>query len=80
MELWRPSLSVTIKDLADNDCKISTINIHPIIIFLDVYFNEDTQTMVSDLRAVYHHLKFKLYDVDGNNSIVSNTILNVVTS
>ena len=47
---------------------------------MDVYFNEDIQTMVSDLRAIYQHLKFKLYDVDGNNSIVSNTILKVVTS
>ena len=47
---------------------------------MDFYFNEDIQIMVSDLRAVYQHLKFKLYDVDGNNSIVSNTILKVVTS
>ena len=47
---------------------------------MDIYFNEDIQTIDSDLRAVYQHLKFKLYDVDGNNSIVSNTILNVVTS
>ena len=80
LELCRPSLSETVKDLADSNYKISTINIHPIFLSAGVHFNEDIQTIVSDLKAIYPHLKFKINDVVGNNSIVSNAILKVVTS
>ena len=79
LELCRPSLSETIKDLADSNYKISTINIYPIFLSAGVHFNEDIQTIVSDLKAIYPHLKFKINDVVGNNSIVSNAILKVVT-
>ena len=80
LELCRPSLSETIKDLADSNYKISTIDIHPIFLSAGVHFNEDIQTIVSDLKAIYPHLKFKINGVLGNNSIVSNVILKVVTS
>ena len=80
LELYRPSLIETVKDLADSHYKISTINIHPIFLSAGVHFNEDIQTIVSDLKAIYPRLKFKINDVVGNNSIVSNAILKVVTS
>ena len=80
LELCRPSLSETVKDLADSNYKISTINIYPIFLSAGVHFNEDIQTIVSDLKAIYAHLKFKINDVVGNNSIVSNAFLKVVTS
>ena len=80
LELCRPSLSETIKDLADSNYKISTIDIHPIFLSAGDHFNEDIQTIVSDLKAIYPHLKFKINDVVGNNIIVSNAILKVVTS
>ena len=80
LELYRPSLSETVKDLADSNYKISTINIHPIFLSAGVHFNEDIQTIVSALKAIYPHLKFKIKDVVGNTSIVSNAILKVVTS
>ena len=79
-ELYRPSLSETVKDLTDSNYEISTINIHPIFLSAGANFNEDIQTIVSDLKAIYPHLKFKINDVVGNNSIVSNAILKVVTS
>ena len=80
LELCRPSLSETVKDLVDSYYKISTINIHPIFLSAGVHFNEDIQKIVSDLKAIYPHLKFKVNDVVGNNSSVSNAILKVVTS
>ena len=80
LELCRPSLSETVKDLVDSYYKISTINIHPIFLSAGVHFNEDIQKNVSDLKAIYPHLKFNVNDVVGNNSIVSNAILKVVTS
>ena len=80
LELCGPSLSEIVKDLADSDTKISIINIHPIFLSAGIHFNEDIQKMVSDLQAVFPHLKFKINDVVGNNSIVSNAILKVVTS
>ena len=79
LELCKPSLSEIVKDLADNT-KISNINIHPIFLSAGIHFNEDIQTMVSDLQAIYPHLKFKINDVVGNSSIVSNAILKVVTT
>ena len=80
LELCRPSLSETVKDLANSYYKISTINIHPIFLSAGVHFNEDIQKNVSDLKAIYPHLKFKVNDVVGNNSSVSNAILKVVSS
>ena len=80
LELCRPSLSETVKDLANSYYKISTINIHPIFLSAGVHFNEDIQTIVSDLKVIYPHLIFNINDVVGNNSIVSNAILKVVTS
>ena len=80
LELCCTSLSEIVKDLADSDTKISIINIHPIFLSAGIHFNEDIQKMVSDLQAVFPHLKFKINDVVGNNSIVSNAILKVVTS
>ena len=69
-----------VKDLADSNFKISTINIHSIFLSAGVHFNEDIKAMVSDLQATYPNLKFKINDVVSNNSIVSNAILKVVTS
>ena len=80
LELCRPSLSETVKDLVDNNTKISTINIHPIFLSAGIHFNEDIKTMVSNLQAVFPYIKFKINDVVGNNSIVSNAILKVVTT
>jgi len=80
LELYPPSLRETVEDLADSNYKISTINIHPIFLSAGVHFNKDIQTIVSDLKAIYPHLKFKINDVVGNNSIVSNAILRVVTT
>ena len=80
LELCRPSLSETVQVLVDSYYKISTINIHPIFLSAGVHFNEDIQKIVSDLKAIYPHLKFNVNDVVGNNSIVSNAILKVVTS
>ena len=80
MEICRPSLSEAVKDLADSNFKISTINIHSIFLSTGVHYNEDIQAMVSDLQATYPNLKFKINDVVSNNSIVSNAILKVVTS
>ena len=80
LEICRPSLSEAVKDLADSNFKISTINIHSIFLSAGVHYNEDIQAMVSDLQATYPNLKFKINDVVSNNSIVSNAILKVVTS
>ena len=80
LEICRPSLSEAVKDLADSNFKISTINIHSIFLSAGVHFNEDIKAMVSDLQATYPNLKFKINDVVSNNSIVSNAILKVVTS
>ena len=80
LELCRPSLTETVKDLVDSNYKISTINIHPIFLSAGVHVNEDIQTMVSTLQAIYPLLKFKINDVVGNNTIVSDAILKVVTS
>ena len=80
LEICRPSLSEAVKDLADSNFKISTINIHSIFLSAGVHFNEDIKAMVSDLQANYPNLKFKINDVVSNNSIVSNAILKVVTS
>ncbi len=80
LELCRPNLSETVNDLTNNNHIISTINIHPIFLSAGVHFNKDIKTMVFDLQSIYPHLKFKINDVVGNNSIVSNAILKVVTS
>ena len=80
LKICRPSLSEAVKDLADSNFKISTINIHSIFLSAGVHFNEEIKAMVSDLQATYPNLKFKINDVVGNNSIVSNAILKVVTS
>ena len=80
LELCRPSLSETVNDLTDNNPKISNITIHPIFLSAGVHFNNDIKTMVFNLQSIYPHLKFKINDVVGNNSIVSNAILKVVTS
>jgi len=80
LELCSPSLSETVKGLVDSNYKISTINIHPIFLSAGVHFNEDIQTIVSDLKAIYPHLNFNINDVVGSNRIVSNAILKVVTS
>ena len=80
LELCRPTLSETVKDLAVSNYKISTIKIHPIFLSAGVHFNEDIQTIVSDLKAIYPHLNFNINDVVGSNRIVSNAILKVVTS
>ncbi|MDP6487522.1 MAG: CbiX/SirB N-terminal domain-containing protein [SAR324 cluster bacterium] len=80
LELCRPSLSETVNNLKDKNSKISTIIIHPIFLSAGVHFNEDIQTMVYDLQSIYPHLKFKINDVVGNNSIVSEAIIKVVTS
>ena len=80
LEICRPSLSEAVKDLADSNFKISTINIHSIFLSAGVHFNEEINAMVSDLQATYPNLKFKINDVVSNNSIVSNAILKVVTS
>ena len=79
LELYRSSLSENVKDLAVSNYKISIINIHSIFLSAGVHFNEDIQTIVSDLNAIYHHLKFKINNIVGNNSTVSNAILKVVT-
>ena len=80
LELCSPSLSETVNNLTDNNSKISTIIIHPIFLSAGVHFNEDIQTMVYDLQSIYPHLKFKINDVVGNNSIVLEAIIKVVTS
>ena len=80
LELCRPSLSETVNDLTDNDSKISTIIIHPIFLSAGVHFNEDIQTMVYELQSIYPHLKFKINDVVGNNIIVLEAIIKVITS
>jgi len=80
LELCRPNLSETINDLTDKIPKIATITIHPIFLSAGVHFNKDIKTMVFDLQSIYPHLKFKINDVVGNNSIVSNAIIKVVTS
>ncbi len=80
LELCGPSLSETVNDLTDNNSKISTIIIHPIFLSAGVHFNEDIQTMVYELQSIYPHLKFKINDVVGNNIIVLEAIIKVVTS
>ena len=80
LELCGPSLSEIVKDLVESNYKISIINIFPIFLSAGVHVNEDIQTIVTDLKEVYPHLKFKINDVVGKNSIVSNAILKVVTS
>ena len=80
LELCGPSLSETVNDLIVNNSKISTIIIHPIFLSAGVHFNEDIQTMVYELQSIYPHLKFKINDVVGNNIIVLEAIIKVVTS
>ena len=80
LELCGPSLSETVRDLADKNSKISTINIHPIFLSAGVHFHEDILAMVSDLQEIYPHFKFKLNDVIGVNNIVSNAIVKAVKS
>ena len=80
LELCRPNLSETVNDLTDNNLNVSTINIHPIFLSAGVHFNKDIKLIVFDLQSIYPHLIFNINDVVGNNSIVSNAILKVVTS
>ena len=55
-------------------------NIHPIFLSAGVHFNKDIRTMVFDLQSIYPYLKFKINDVVGNNTIVSDAIIKVVSS
>ena len=80
LELCQPSLNETIQELTVNNSTISTINIHPIFLSAGVHFNKDVQTMIVHLKSLYPHLKFKINDVVGSNSIVSDAIIKVVTS
>jgi len=80
LELCSPSLSETVNNLTDNNLNVSTINIHPIFLSAGVHFNKDIKLIVFDLKTIYPHLIFNINDVVGNNSIVSNAILKVVTS
>ena len=80
LELCKPTLNETVEDLAENNPKISVINIHPIFLSAGVHFNEDIQEMVSNFQVIYPYLKFKLNDVVGENRIVLNAVYKVVTS
>ena len=80
LELCKPNLNEVIKELTENNSKITTINIHPIFLSAGVHFNKDIRTMVFDLQSIYPYLKFKINDVFGNNTIVSEAIIKVVTS
>jgi len=75
-----PVFRISSEPRQDNNPKISNITIHPIFLSAGVHFNNDIKTMVFNLQSIYPHLKFKINDVVGNNSIVSNAILKVVTS
>ena len=80
LELCSPSLNETVNNLIENNLNVSTINIHPIFLSAGVHFNKDIKLIVFDLQSIYPHLIFNINDVVGNNSIVSNAILKVVTS
>ena len=80
LELCSPSLIETVNNLTDNNLNVSTINIHPIFLSAGVHFNKDIKLIIFNLKSIYPHLTFKINDVVGNNSIVSNAILKVVTS
>ena len=80
LEFCSPSLSETVNSLEDNILNISTINVHPIFISAGVNFTKDIKLIVFDFRSIYPHLIFKINDVVGNNNIISNAILKVVTS
>ena len=59
---------------------ITTINIFPILLSAGVHFNKDIQKKVKDLYSIYPQIKFKLNDVIGDSSIVSDAIVKVITS
>jgi len=80
LELCKPNLNEVIEELTENNSKITTIIIHPIFLSTGVHFNKDIRTMVIDLQSIYPYLKFKINDVVGNNTIVSDAIIKVVSS
>ncbi|MDP6217037.1 MAG: CbiX/SirB N-terminal domain-containing protein, partial [SAR324 cluster bacterium] len=80
LELCKPNLNEVIEELTENNSKITTIIIHPIFLSAGVHFNKDIRTMVIDLQSIYPYLKFKINDVVGNNTIVSDAIIKVVSS
>ena len=80
LELCKPNLNEVIEELTENNSKITTIIIHPIFLSAGVHFNKDIQKMVFDLQSIYPYLKFKINDVVGNNTIVSDAIIKVVSS
>ena len=80
LELCKPNLNEVIEELTENNSKITTIIIHPIFLSTGVHFNKDIRTMVFDLQSIYPYLKFKINDVVGNNTIVSDAIIKVVSS
>ena len=80
LELCKPNLNEVIEELTENNSKITTIIIHPIFLSAGVHFNKDIRTMVFDLQSIYPYLKFKINDVVGNNTIVSDAIIKVVSS
>ena len=80
LELCKPNLNEVIEELTEYNSKITTIIIHPIFLSAGVHFNKDIRTMVFDLQSIYPYLKFKINDVVGNNTIVSDAIIKVVSS
>jgi len=80
LELCNPKLSDIIKDLLENNNKITTFNIHPLFLSSGVHVNDDIQKILSELRANYPQKIFNLNDVIGKNSFVTNAIYKVVSS
>jgi len=80
LELCKPSLIETVKELKKNNSKISTIIIHPIFLSAGVHVNKDMSSIVSDLKVIHPEIKFKLNVVIGENPLVKNAIHKVITS
>ena len=80
LELCEPSMNDLLKELTKNGSNISTINIFPILLSAGVHFNKDIQKKVKDLHSIFPEIKFKINDVIGDSSIVSDAIVKVITS
>tara|TARA_B100000579_G_C22677238_1_gene778528 strand:- start:371 stop:760 length:390 start_codon:yes stop_codon:yes gene_type:complete len=80
LELCEPNMNDILKELTKNNSNITTINIFPILLSAGVHFNKDIQKKVKDLYSIYPQIKFKLNDVIGDSSIVSDAIVKVITS
>ena len=80
LELCGPKLDEVVKNLLDNNTKISTINIHPLFLSAGVHVNKDIRDLISNLSENYPKIKFYLDDVIGKKSIVNDAIYKVVST